>query len=273
MSIQNNFYVYEHRRKDTGVVFYVGKGCGKRAKNFCNRGRYWDNVAKAAGGVIVTYPVLDVDEELSYLAEIELIDVYRKQGVRLVNISDGGEGSSGWKPTEDVKRKIGEANKYTPKASGENHGMYGKKHSEESLAKMREAAVSREYNENSGFSGRKHTEESRAKMSENLKGTKVGQDNPFFGKTHTAESRLKMSKARLGKKVSDETCEKQRASAIASASEKQATRPVLCITNGQKYYGLSEASRQLGLHRQSIRMVCNGKLKQTGGYVFEWSTK
>lgn len=273
MTIRTNFYVYEHRRKDTGVVFYVGKGCGKRAKNFSNRGRYWDNVSKAAGGVIVTYPVLDIDEELAYLAEMELIDAYRKQGVRLVNISDGGEGSSGWKPTEEVKRKIGEANKHTPKARGENHGMYGKTHSEESLAKMSAARKGIYVGELHPMFGKKHTEESKAKMSESLKGKMSGENNPCFGKTHTAESKAKMSAARLGTKASEETRAKQKASALASVPSRKSTRPVICITNGQKYYGLNEAARQLGLYRQSIRMVCNGKLKQTGGYVFEWNTK
>jgi hypothetical protein len=273
MSIQNNFYVYEHRRKDSGVVFYVGKGCGLRAKNFHNRGRYWNNVAKAAGGVDITYPVLGVDEEMALLAEMELIDAYRCRGVRITNITDGGKGTTGWVPTEEVRRKIGEANRHTPKAKGESHGMYGKTHSEESLEKMRKSQKGLHKGENHPMFGKRHTEKSRAKMSKSLKGTQVRENNPFFGRTHTAEARSKISAAQLGTKASDETRAKQRASALASAPEKQATRPVLCITNGQRYYGLSEASRQLSLHRQCIRMVCNGKLKQTGGYVFEWSQK
>lgn len=267
------YYVYEHRRKDTGAVFYVGKGCKQRAKNFLNRGRYWSNVAKAAGGVEITYPVFGVDEEMALLAEMELIDACRRRGIRITNITDGGEGTSGWVPSEETRRKIGEANKRRPKLRGEQHGMYGKKHSEESLAKMRESQSSREWGEKHPFYGKRHTDEAKAKVSLARKGKCVGSENPFYGKTHTSESLAKMAEAHLGKKASDETRAKQKTSALASAPNKQAVRPVICLTNGQAYYGLNEASRQLDLHRQCIRMVCNGKLKQTGGYVFEWSKK
>ena len=267
------FYIYEHRRKDSGMVFYVGKGCGQRAKNFHNRGRYWNNVANAAGGVDITYPVLGVDEEMALLAEVELIDAYRRRGIRITNITDGGEGTTGRCQTEEAKRKIGEANKHTPKASGESHGMYGKTHSEESLVKMSAARKGLYLGELHPMFGKHHTEESRAKMSKSLKGTKVGKSNPFFGKTHTAETKSKISAAQLGTKASEATCAKRKASALAAAPTSKAVRPVFCITNGQTYYGLSDAARQLDLYRQSVRMVCNGKLKQTGGYVFEWSTK
>jgi hypothetical protein len=185
--MKQDFYVYEHRRKDSGMVFYVGKGCGQRAKNLHNRGRYWNNVAKAAGGIRITYPVLGVDEEMALLAEMELIDAYRRMGVRITNITDGGEGTTGWVPTEEVKRKIGEANKNTPKASGERHGMYGKKHSEESLVKMRESQSSRECGEKHPFYGKQHTDETKAKVSLARKGKCVGSENPFYGKTHTPE--------------------------------------------------------------------------------------
>lgn len=271
--MEQNFYVYEHRRKDTGKVFYVGKGCGSRAKNLNNRGRYWNNVANAAGGVLIAYRVSGVDEELSLLAEMELIDAYRRRGVRITNITDGGEGAPGWVPSEEAKRKIGEANKHTPKARGEQHGMYGKKHSPESLAKMRAAQAARDWGEKHPFYGKRHTAESKAKVSAARKGKCAGAENPFYGKTHTPEIRRLLSEVQRGRKASDETRAKQKASALASAPSKQAVRPVVCVTNGQSYYGLNEAARQLGLHRQSIRMVCNGKLKATGGYVFQWGIK
>lgn len=270
----STYYVYEHRRKDNGAVFYVGKGKGSRSSNRHNRGRYWNNVCNKAGGYSITYPVKDVDEELALLAEVELIDLYRRTGVRIVNISDGGEGAPGWVPSEETRRKIGEANKHTPKASGERHGMYGKKHSEESLAKMRvvQQKVARR-GEAHHMYGKRHTEEALAKISEARKGKCVGAQNPFYGKKHSEETRRIISEKSIGRKASDETRAKQMQSARASAPLKQAVRPVVCVTNGQSYYGLNEAARQLGLHRQAIRMVCNGKLKSTGGYVFQWGIK
>lgn len=266
------FYVYEHIRKDTGAVFYVGKGSGNRYRNFCNRGKYWNNFCKSKQNVEVRLPIKNVDEEFSLLAEVELIDLYRRRGVRLVNISDGGEGTSGWIPSEKTRQRIGEANKHTPKASGEKHGMFGKKHTAESLAKMVASQNKRDHT-NHPMRGKRHTEESKAKMSQSLKGTKIGKDNPFYGKTHSPEVLEKMRLAHIGRKASEQTRKNMSIAALASAPTNKLSKPVLCLTNGVKYYGLNEASKQLNLHRQAIRMVCNGKLKKTGGYVFQWSEK
>ena len=270
---QERFYVYEHIRKDTGAVFYVGKGCGTRALSKNNRGVYWDRVFNKAGGFTINYPVKNVDEELSLLAEMELIDKYRKLGVRLVNVSAGGEGTTGWIPTEETRRKIGLANKTTHKASGESHGMYGKKHTEEALAKMSAGQKSREWGEKHHFYGKHHSEETKAKISTNRKGKKVGKDNPFFGKKHSPELIAQIALKNTGRKASAETKARQSSSALAGAPTSKLSKPVICITNGTTYYGLNEASKQLNLHRQAIRQVCNGKLKQTGGYKFQWSIK
>jgi hypothetical protein len=270
---QERFYVYEHIRNDTGAVFYVGKGCRSRALNQHNRGVYWDRVVNKAGGFTINYPVKNVDEELSLLAEMELIDQYRKLNIKLVNVSAGGEGTTGWVPTDETKRKIGLANKTTPKARGELHGMYGKKHTEESLARMSISQKARKWGENHPMYGKQHSEETRKKISANRKGKLVGEANPFFGKTHTEESRAKISKAGIGRKVTEETIAKKSATALANAPTSKLSKPVICLTNGMTYYGLNDASKQLKLHRQAIRMVCNGKLKQTGGYKFQWSIK
>lgn len=273
MTISANFYVYEHIRNDTGAVFYVGKGSAKRAKHSLNRGVYWDRVVNKAGGFTINYPVSDVDEELSLLAEMELIDQYRKLGVQLVNVSAGGEGTTGWIPSDETRRKIGLANKNTFKVSGKSHGMYGKKHTEESLAKMRASQKAREWGEKHHFYGKQHSEETKAKISANRKGKMVGETNHFFGKTHTEETRQKISQAGIGRKVTEETIAKKSATALANAPTSKLSKPVICLTNGIIYYGLNDASKQLNLHRQAIRMVCNGKLKQTGGYKFQWVNK
>lgn len=37
-----------------------------------------------------------------------------------------------------------------------------------------------------------------------------------------------------------------------------------------EFYGTNECARQLGLHQQHITAVLKGRLKQTGGYTFEY---
>ena len=267
------FYVYEHIRNDTGAVFYVGKGCGRRSVHDHNRGIYWDNIVNKAQGFSVRYPVQNVDEELSLLAEMELIDKYRKMGVRLVNVSDGGDGITGYHHTDETKLKIGKANATTPKAKGEQHGMFGKKHTEESLAKMSISQTGRMVGENHPFYGKKHSDETRAKISQGVAGKVQGEKNGFFGKKHSDETKAKISKAGIGRMASAETRAKLSASCLANAPTHKLSKPVLCLTNGVTYYGLNEASKQLNLHRQCIRMVCNGQLKKTGGYLFQWGVK
>jgi hypothetical protein len=255
------FYVYEHIRKDTGAVFYVGKGSGKRCKHFVNRGKFWNNFCKSKDNVEVRLPIQNVDEEFSLLAEVELIDVYRRRGVFLVNISDGGEGTSGWIPSEETRKRIGKSNKHTPKASGEKHGMFGKKHTPESLAKMVESQNRRDHT-NHPMRGKHHTEESKAKMSESLKGTKTGKDNPFFGKTHSAEVREKIRAVQLGRKQSPEQIQNR---------AKTIWKPVICLTNNQHYPSVTEASKILGIDASSISACCLGKLKTAGKMKFSYA--
>ena len=39
--MKNDFYVYIHKRQSDGIVFYVGKGRGKRAYYFHERNDHW----------------------------------------------------------------------------------------------------------------------------------------------------------------------------------------------------------------------------------------
>lgn len=92
--MENIFYVYIHTRLDNGKVFYVGKGSGYRAFDKSGRNIYWNRVANKAGWV--TSIVQDnMKEEDSYLLEMWLIAKFRHNGVRLCNITDGGEGGQG----------------------------------------------------------------------------------------------------------------------------------------------------------------------------------
>lgn len=120
------FYVYEHIRPDTGMVFYVGKGSGYRLNSRSDRNRHWKFIVNKASGFSSRIIFKSNDEELVLLVEQERIDQLRKLNIKLCNITDGGEGISGLK------------------------------HSQKSKEKMREAALSREH--------KPHTEESKQKI-------------------------------------------------------------------------------------------------------------
>ena len=97
MSPTHNFYVYGHYKPD-GTIFYIGKGYGNRAWKTSNRNNFWQNTVNKHG----TYQVVLLHEHLSedeaFLKEKEEIAFWgrRSEGGFLINLTDGGEGTSGY---------------------------------------------------------------------------------------------------------------------------------------------------------------------------------
>lgn len=93
------FYVYEHIRPDTGLCFYVGKGCRGRANNMQWRNRHHKNIqAKLAslGMCVEVRMVADcLTEDEAFTIEIDHIAWWRAKSVKLANVSSGGDGASG----------------------------------------------------------------------------------------------------------------------------------------------------------------------------------
>jgi len=171
------FYVYEHIRLDTNQVFYVGKGKHDRYKCKTRRNKYWHRVVAKAGGFKAVKLIENLDEELSLLAEQERINQLKRLGVKLCNITEGGEGCTGLKHTEEAKRKI------------------GVRHSQESYDKG--AEVRKQYYP--------FSEQHIKNMSEARKGSK----NHMWGQTHNDVAREKIKQARLNcKRVKCPHCNK-----------------------------------------------------------------
>lgn len=87
---KSRFYVYEHMTLDSGKVFYVGKGCGRRSTAKQGRNDSWWAIVKEHG-YKARMVIEAIDEDLAYLVEMELIAIHRNRGVSLVNVTDGGE--------------------------------------------------------------------------------------------------------------------------------------------------------------------------------------
>jgi hypothetical protein len=172
---ENRFYVYEHLRLDTGAVFYVGKGTGKRCtvRSHHHRNEFWQRTEKKAGGFCVRMVAKDVDEELAFLVEQERISQLRTVGIRLCNMTNGGDGTSGWVKTPEWKRKVGEKHK-------------GKVVSKETRAKISASIKA---------SGYVHSFKVRKKISDTHKG-----HQRTLGLKHSDETKLKMSHAHKGNK-------------------------------------------------------------------------
>lgn len=98
------FYVYLHIRKTDGLVFYVGKGHGRRAwhNSPSSRSSWWHNVNNVHGHYVVILQDC-LSESESFSLEIEVIKHHRRIGSPLVNLTDGGEGGSGHVPVRGIK--------------------------------------------------------------------------------------------------------------------------------------------------------------------------
>lgn len=116
-------FVYLHRRADSGEVFYVGKGTWTplkkyiRASTTSRRNIHWKRIVTKCGGF--THEVIaefDIEAE-AFAEEIRLIAEYGKcnYGGLLCNITDGGEGHSGFSPTEETRSKMSAAARGKPK--------------------------------------------------------------------------------------------------------------------------------------------------------------
>ena len=195
--MMNNYYVYEHRKADTGEVFYIGKGTGRRAYRKDKRSQYWKNI-EAKHGRTVHMIAENIDEELALLIEVEAIDSARKHGVTLCNMTDGGEGSSGYKHSLESLSKISKA-------------LKGREVTEENKAKLSELLKSGNHPVMS--------EETRAKN----KGENhwayglTGENNPNYGRKDTPEIIETKRQRMLGRKMG--ACPEERKEKIRQATK------------------------------------------------------
>lgn len=104
------FKVYQHRRKDTNEIFYVGHGKGSRPWQFTRgRSKSWQAIYSNYGCVVEVLEKFDTKQEAGD-REIQLIANYRSNGIPLVNTKDGGEDQyQGIVHTDETKLKISQA--------------------------------------------------------------------------------------------------------------------------------------------------------------------
>jgi hypothetical protein len=198
------FYVYEHLRADTGAVFYVGKGQGRRAhvSSPHHRNQHWMRVFAKAGGFVVNIVAEKLDEELAFLVECERIDQARRTGIALCNQTDGGEGVSGWVKSLEWREKIGSAHRgkiltaETKEKISKAVLAAGYRHSEETRRRMSMAQIGHTRNR-----GRVQSLEERYRRAASLIGNRSR-----MGQTRSAEERARASASLRGRKQSALEC-------------------------------------------------------------------
>jgi len=117
--MENKYYIYAHLRNDTNKIFYIGKGCGKRAYIKSNRSLYWKRIVEKYG-YSVTILLDNLNENESYKYEMYYIDIEKKKGNCDANFTNGGDGvkvDKRWwndkisESLKGIKRPFGKENK------------------------------------------------------------------------------------------------------------------------------------------------------------------
>jgi hypothetical protein len=206
------FGVYTHAKPD-GTVFYVGKGTEKRARNKrrSENSGHCTIVGKHGTAKIVAcfYPC--ESEAHAFAEEIRMIAALRSRGIRLVNKTDGGEGASGHKASEETKRRLREA--LTGKKKSPEHiekvarAHRGRKFSSEHIAKLKAAHTGKKLSQKhrqamSAAQCRRLSDPGqRAILSASCRAA-FEKRLEMFGEKRSAESCAKSGAARKGKRLS-----------------------------------------------------------------------
>lgn len=186
--MRKDYYVYEHRQKDTGRAFYVGKGCGNRAFRRYGHNPHWERIVEKHG----YYAVLIFEGLTSNDAcDLEIMMIAAHGRENLCNLTGGGEGVIS--PSKETRKKMRDA-------------KIGGKLSEEHKSKISKAGVGRKMSPEAVQKIRKwHLENPR-----DISGEKhpmygiLGKDNPNYGKKRTPEQCKNISDGLTGRKLSDE---------------------------------------------------------------------
>jgi hypothetical protein len=171
--MDTKFYVYVYLREDRYTPYYIGKGTGKRWK------QNWDrSVPPPVDRTRIQKVKENLTEQESFELEKTLIKFWGRRDIGtgiLRNMTDGGDGISGYKFSEDSKMRM-------------SLSQMGKTLSEEHKKKIGQT-----------LKGRKRkpfTEEHRRKISETMKGMK--------GHPHTEEHKKNVGDRFRGKPLSEE---------------------------------------------------------------------
>lgn len=99
--------------------------------------------------------------------------------------------------------------------------------------------------------GKRHSEETKKKISNSLKGDK----NHFYGKNHSEETKNKISNTLKGR---------------GSGGNNPSAKKVLCVTTGETFDCVKDASTKYNLSHSALCNCCKGRTRTCGGMKWKY---
>lgn len=247
------YYVYVWYIVDPFEIIYVGKGTGNRYKTRKRENSYFTKMIQTHDcDSMILLDGLTEEEAFSY--EKAIISGWRNLPIRLTNIQDGGEqppNAKGIKRSQSTKDKMSEA----MIRFYENH------------PEVREKA-SRELKE---FLNTDKGKEFQRKSI-------MARDNDDFRKAQSERcrraNRTPEYLERQSKIVKDMWKSEEYANAHRGANNHRSQGVKQYDLDGnfiQEYETITQASQSTGVDASKISLVCKGKRKTSGGYVWKYS--
>lgn len=98
------YYTYGHYKLDSKELFYIGKGKGNRSHEKDGRSNYWRKIVNKYGYTVEIFAEWKCEKD-AFIHEKFLINCF-KNLTTLCNLTDGGEGCSGYVWTNEQKKKL-----------------------------------------------------------------------------------------------------------------------------------------------------------------------
>lgn len=248
---------------------YIGKGSGNRMNTHISLSKrlnsYFYNklnkmLRENTSPIIIKVREFE-DEHKSLEFESQLVEKLGKiiDGGLLYNISDGGFSNKGSVFSKETKQRMSvyaienKSHLNFGHRCGENHPMYGKKHTKESLDKISKSKL-----------GKKQSIDCITKRVSKLRGKKRSQSainkTADFnrGRSFTEEHKSKISKSKLGK----EPHNKGKIKDIIIQLD-------FNLNVIREYYNLDEIEA-FGFQKSNVINTCSGKRKSHGGFYWKY---
>lgn len=237
------FYTYAHYKPDNSV-FYIGKGQRRRAWAKDNHSNHWNNiVAKYPDYKVEILARWDTEQE-AFDHEVFLIDTFRAMGIKLTNVTNGGDGVTGYKHTVETKRFLTEHHKRL-----------------HNLPEQRE----------------KNSERSKLRM-QDPKIKNLVRDGAIRYMS-IPENREKSRQAALLQNSSEEFRRKQSERCTVRMQDPKyrllMAKPCICVETGQIFQSQADAAKWIGpkARPQTINRAVTGKRQTAYGYHWQTANK